>query len=101
MRVMRMNFNLRPVALSVLAAAVLIAIAGIGVNASADLTHFAPASRNAPVTTDPQEEGDDPGCDLTRLMELAAGSREERLRSGPAMTEPPVFVKNPFLPAAP
>jgi hypothetical protein len=91
-----MNFNLKPAA-PILAAVFLIMIAGLEVNASANLNHFAPGSRNAPVITGPQEEPDDPGCDLARLLKAAGGSREKRLRSGPAMTEPPVFVKNPFL----
>jgi hypothetical protein len=97
---MRMNSNLKPAA-SVLAAVFLIAIAVLEVNASADLNHFARSSQNAPVITDPQEESDDPGCDLARLMKLAGGSPEKKLRPHFAITEPPLFVKNPFLPAAP
>jgi hypothetical protein len=92
-----MNFNLKPAALYVLAALFLIGLADLEASASAVFNALAPSSRNGIVTAGPQEESDDPGCDLARLMTLAGGSREKNLRSAPAIKEPPVFVKNPFL----
>lgn len=101
-----MNCYLKAIALSVPAAVLF--LAGFEATASTGLNDPAPASRNGLAISGPQEESDDPRCDLARLMKLTgasgrphAGSREENPRSAPAILEPPVFVKNPFLPTAP
>jgi hypothetical protein len=101
-----MNSNVKPALLSVLAA--LFLLAGSGANASAVLNDPADVSHNRPAVFVPQDELADPPCNLAPLMKPAgagsrshAGSRNEISRSTPAMTEPPVFVKNPFLSTAP
>jgi hypothetical protein len=101
-----MNSILKPALLSVLAAVFL--LAGFGANASAVLNDPAGVSRSRPAVFVPQDELANPPCNLAPLMKLTgagsrshAGSRNEIPRSTPAMTEPPVFVKNPFLSTAP
>jgi hypothetical protein len=101
-----MNSSLKPAVLSVLAAVFL--LAGSGANASAVLNDPEAISRNGLALSVRQDERDDPPCNLAPLMKLTgsrsrshAGSWGENPRSAPAMTEPPVFVKNPFLSIAP
>jgi hypothetical protein len=100
-----MNSYLKPAAL--LTAAIFLLV-GFEAKASAGLDDPAAVSRNVPAVYDPEEEPEDPHCDLARLMKLTGaggrthtGSREESPLSAPAKVEPPVFVKNPFLSTAP
>jgi hypothetical protein len=101
-----MNSNLKSALLSVLAAVFL--LAGSGANASAAFSDPAGVSRSRPAVFVPQGELADPPCNLAPLMKLTgagsrshSGRRNEIPRSPPAMTEPSVFVKNPFLSTAP
>jgi len=101
-----MNSNLRAAQLFALAAIIL--LAGSGTNASAAVNDPAGVSRDGVSLSVPQDELDDPPCNLLpRLQLTGASSRsraeswEENPRSAPARTETPVLVKNPFLSAAP
>jgi hypothetical protein len=101
-----MNANLKLAALSVFPAVFL--FAGFEANASAVLNNPAGVSQGMLAPSAPQEELAGPLCDLAPLMKLTgaggrshAGSREEGPRSAPATVEPPIFVKNPFLPTVP
>jgi hypothetical protein len=101
-----MNSYLKAGAVSALAG--VLPFAGFEAGASAIVNDRAAAVRTKPAVALPQDELDDPPCNSAPFVKLTgargrprAGSREAKPRSAPAMTEPPVFVKNPFLPMAP